>query len=120
MEGRHGDPERIARNEGLFRMLNDGRELEAQGLGIDGLVEFTCECGLLTCHDPIRLSVAEYEEVRREPRRFAIVDGHDFPEAEDVIDRRERYAVVEKRQPGAAVAEASDPRQHRGANAPER
>jgi hypothetical protein len=114
------DAERIARNEGLFRLLNDGRELEAEGLGAEGLVDFTCECGRLACHEPMRLTVAEYEDVRREPRRFAIVSGHEFPETEDVIAEHGRYAVVRKRDDVAPVVEESDPRQSGGPNAPER
>lgn len=114
------DPERIARNEGLFRLLNDGRELEAQGLGVDGLVGFTCECGRLTCHAPIRLTVGEYEDVRREPRQFAIVAGHQFEDTEDVVAEHERYAVVRKRERVAPIVTATDPRRGSGPNAPGR
>jgi hypothetical protein len=118
MEGPRQDPERIARNEGLFRMVNDGRELEAQDVGADGLVDFTCECGRLTCHEPLRLTVDEYEDVRRESRRFAIVDGHEFPDTEDVIARHQRYAVVRKRERVEPIVEASDPLRPGGPNAP--
>jgi hypothetical protein len=102
--------DRVARNEGLFRLLNDGRELDAQALGHEGLVDFTCECGLLECHEPLRLTVSEYEDVRREARQFAIVPGHEFPESEDVVARGERFAVVRKRDDTAAMVEATDPR----------
>jgi hypothetical protein len=114
------DPERIARNEGLFRLLNDGRELEAQGLGVDGLVAFTCECGRLTCHEPIRLTIGEYEQVRRQSRQFAIVVGHQFEQTEDVIAEHERYAVVRKREEAEPIVTAMDPRRGGGPNAPGR
>jgi hypothetical protein len=103
------DKERVARNEGLFRLLNDGRELEAQDLGGGGFVAFTCECGRLTCHQPLRLTVEEYEAIRRQARHFAVLPGHEFPEAEDVVDRTDRYFVVRKHGDTAPIAEASNP-----------
>jgi hypothetical protein len=103
------DKERVARNEGLFRLLNDGRELEARDHGADGFVAFTCECGLLTCHQPLRLTVAEYEDVRCEARHFAVVPGHEIPETEDVVARTDRYFVVRKRDETAPIVEASNP-----------
>jgi hypothetical protein len=108
------DSERVARNEGLFRLLNDGRELEAQDHGADAFVAFTCECGRLTCHQPLRLTVGEYEGVRREARHFAVVPGHEIPETEDVVARTNRYFVVRKRDDTAPIVEASDPRSGEG------
>jgi len=103
------DKERVARNEGLFRLLNDGRELEAQDLGDDGFVAFTCECGVLTCHQPLRLTVAEYEAIRSEARHFAVLPGHEILETEDVVERTDRYFVVRKRGEAVAIVEASNP-----------
>ena len=34
--------------------------------------------------------------MRSDPRRFAIVPGHDIADVEDVVERHERYAVIEK------------------------
>jgi hypothetical protein len=103
------DKERVARNEGLFRLLNDGRELEAQADGDDDQVAFTCECGRLTCHQPLRLTIAEYEAVRTQPRHFAVLPGHEIPETEDIVDRTDRYFVVRKRSETAPIVEASNP-----------
>jgi len=34
--------------------------------------------------------------VRNDPRRFAVVPGHEIAEVEDVVERHEHYAVIEK------------------------
>jgi hypothetical protein len=39
-----------------------------------------------------------------------MVDGHEVPEIEDVVERHERYVVVEKRAHAGETAEATDPR----------
>ena len=39
-----------------------------------------------------------------------MLNGHEVPDIEDVIERHERYIVVEKREHAGATAEAVDPR----------
>ena len=49
--------------------------------------------------------------MRSDPRTFAIIDGHEIADVEDVVARHERYTVVRKRgTPEEAVAESTDPR----------
>ena len=100
--------ERVGKNEGLFREVNERiREVTTY----DGDVEFLCECGNSECVQPISMTLAEYESVRLEPTRFAIVPGHEIPDVEDVVERNERFAVIVKR-PGVPtqVATETDPR----------
>jgi hypothetical protein len=53
----------------------------------------------------------KYEAVRANPRRFAIVPGHEIPEVEDVVARNDRYIVVAKTQaPEAEIVQNTDPR----------
>jgi hypothetical protein len=54
----------------------------------------------------------EYEELRANPTHFAVApdDVHVFPEAERIIEKRERYWVVEKIGEAAKVAEDQDVR----------
>jgi hypothetical protein len=55
--------------------------------------------------------VAEYEAVRREPTRFAVVPGHERPEIESIVERHPTYHVVEKRDEDArGIARETDPR----------
>jgi hypothetical protein len=100
--------QRVAMNEATFRSVNEGMEA---GQDPSGLLTFVCECGRLGCNKLIALSRDEYEDVRSSPRRFAIVDGHEILEAEDIVHRTERYIVVEKSdRPEAEIVEHTDPR----------
>jgi predicted ThiF/HesA family dinucleotide-utilizing enzyme len=100
--------QRVAMNEATFRRVNEGIETIRDA---GGRLTFLCECGRLGCNVLILLTRAEYEAVRANPRRFAVVDGHEIPEVEDVVERAEGYIVVEKRgEPEAEVVENTDPR----------
>ena len=73
--------------------------------------DFLCECGDESCTQPISLTMSEYEAVRADATHFAIVPGHVLPDIEQVVEQNDRYAVVAKTDPDAAlVAEAEDPR----------
>jgi hypothetical protein len=104
--------ERLARNEVSYRSVNEaiqtGRK-DADG-GHDAPRPYMCECGLLECNELVELTVAEYEEVRANPRRFFMVDGHELPEVEHVVDRRGRYTIAEKNNGEGRIAEENDPR----------
>ena len=39
-----------------------------------------------------------------------MLDGHEVPEIEDVVERHERYVIVEKREHAGETAEDVDPR----------
>jgi hypothetical protein len=100
--------QRVAMNEATFRKVNEGMEA---GQDPSGLLSFVCECGRLHCTTLIQLTRAEYEAVRDNPRRFAIVDGHEILEAEEIVERHDRYLVVEKGgDPEAEIVEHTDPR----------
>jgi len=102
------EKQRVAMNEATFRKVNEGMEA---GQDASGLMYFVCECGRLNCTRLIELTRAEYEEVRGNPRRFAIVEGHEILEAETIVERYDRYLVVEKSgDPEAEVVEHTDPR----------
>jgi hypothetical protein len=59
--------ERLARNQALFRDVNEQIEPIA---GDNGTVEFLCECSNTDCVSTIELSVGEYERVRLSPTWF--------------------------------------------------
>lgn len=102
---------RIADNEGRFRALNDrlSRDLQAH-VAPEELIVFVCECGDLDCREGIELRCEEYEQVRASSRHFAVKPGHELPDVEDVIERRDRFLVVEKPLAVAIQVEASDSR----------
>ena len=104
----HQGKQRVAMNEATFRKVNEGMKDGQDG---SDLMSFVCECGRLHCTRIIRLTRPEYESVRADPRRFAVVEGHEILEAEEIVERHERYLVVEKRSaPEAEIVEHTDPR----------
>jgi hypothetical protein len=95
--------ERRARNEAFVREVNErleriDREAESEGWPPDdGLFDFHCECGGGSgCTQRIRLTLPEYESVRAQDDRFAVVPGHEDGALERVVDRNERFAIVDK------------------------
>jgi hypothetical protein len=101
--------ERIAQNEGLFREVNEAIE---RGLwpGEEDTAPFRCECAALECNAVVTLDVHEYERIRQHPRRFFVLEGHEVPDAEEVVQRGTGWVVVEKRGQAGVVAESIDPR----------
>jgi len=90
----------IARNEGLLRTVNQqierlSTDLDDRSWTTDGRIEFHCECGN-GCDARLRLSPEEYDRVHQERDRFVVAHGHESPEIEVVVERNERYAVVDK------------------------
>ena len=103
--------QRAAKNETLFRQVNERIEEINEKLGDDGLSDFLCECGDDDCTAPVSLTIREYEEVRSDPRHFAIANGHEIVDVERVIQKNERYSVVEKFAGEAGrIAVETDPR----------
>jgi hypothetical protein len=99
--------ERFARNEAVFREVNERIEeltRESESLAL------MCECGNPQCKEPLRLTVAEYERVRQEPTHFLVAPGHVIPEIEAVVDGTERFEVVRKLAGEGAFARKTDPR----------
>ena len=103
---------RLGLNEALFREVNE----RVKGISDEFNVplseaEFVCECGDESCTQRIRLTMAEYEELRSEPTHFAIVPGHEIHDVEILVEHCGGYDVVAKR-PGepARIAEETDPR----------
>jgi hypothetical protein len=91
---------RRAANEALLREVNErihevGERLQV--LPDRELLDFRCECGRLTCESSVSLMQAEYEQLRSDNDRFAVVPGHEDEEIERVMERTERYVVVDKR-----------------------
>ena len=93
---------RLAKNEALFREVNervaDVTQSFGKGLGLgNGIDGFICECSDPLCLERVGpLTVEKYEEVRRDPRRFIIAPNHQAPDVESVVEREERYWIVEK------------------------
>ena len=105
--------DRMARNEALFRSVNERMNDLAVELSLPGAVDasqYFCECGDQACVEKIALPLAEYEAIRAHPTRFLVSRGHDCPEIERVVARQNGYLVVEKLPGEAMIAMETDPR----------
>jgi hypothetical protein len=109
--GAHED--RIARNEALFRSVNERvRDLAATFVS-DAQPEpirFVCECGSSDCAATISLTVRQYEEVRADPAQFMVVPGHSIPRVETVVGQLDGYEIVRKHAREARIAIETNPR----------
>ena len=104
---------RAAKNQSLFREVNERIEpLNEAFTMINRLTDFVCECANEACTDMIALSIEEYESVRAQANRFAVApeDVHVWPDVERIVEKRERYWVVEKVGESGAMAATLDPR----------
>jgi hypothetical protein len=104
---------RAAKNQALFREVNERIEPLNQAFTIvNRLNDFVCECPNDDCTDMIALSVEEYESVRANAEHFAVApdDAHVWPDVERVIEKRDRYWLVEKSGEAGAMAAKLDPR----------
>jgi hypothetical protein len=105
--------ERIARNEALFRDLNERTKEIAASLTpgqSPRVLEIFCECGQTDCIEKIVVSAPEYESVRAKPEWFIVATGHEILDVEDVVSTAESYSVVEKHEEEATIARQTDPR----------
>lgn len=103
---------RIVKNETLFRDVNDRvKEIdEAHGAqAADDTWDFLCECGDPSCTEALSLTRPAYEDVRSDPLRFVVLDGHEQQDVERVVVRGDGYVVVEKTR-AEQLAVGTDPR----------
>jgi hypothetical protein len=91
--------DRLARNEVMFRAINERiRELAQRfdPVGTDNHA-FICECADETCVERVSMTAAQYDEVRAIPARFVVIPGHEAtPLVETVLFRNAEFSVVRK------------------------
>lgn len=92
--------EKIARNNSVFREANDQIEAAAADVGLtpDGTSPFICECSDPRCLQIIRLTLEQYRDVRRDPRRFVHAPGHET-HVDGVVrplEHHDGFTIVEK------------------------
>jgi hypothetical protein len=89
----------MAKNEALLREVNERIQEVGERLQVlpdDELLDFRCECGRAECENSVSMTSDEIEQVRSENDRFAVLPGHEDPEIERVVERNERYVIVDK------------------------
>jgi hypothetical protein len=108
MEDASGDERdiRAARNQAMFRAINERLTRDDPVAELADSHMIACECADPTCVQTLAISATQYEDVRREPRHFALLAGHVYPDVETVIFESSTYVVVEKVGQAGEVSEA--------------
>lgn len=100
---------RAAKNESVFREVNERiRELE-EGFGVEEKASFVCECSHPGCTAAVSATLDEYRAVRARPRRFIVARGHVNPDLERIVTQTDRFTVIEKIGPAGEIAEQEAP-----------
>jgi hypothetical protein len=99
--------QRAARNEALFREVNENiARLEERHGSVEGPV-FVCECANPDCTQQLSVEPEDYERVRAQPRWFLLLPGHEDTQLERVVERHPDFLVVEKTGAAGKVAEST-------------
>jgi hypothetical protein len=107
-----GERERkLARNEALFREVNEKVRSLAEGQGSEAhLDDYFCECADVDCVAHLQLTIREYEGARAESTWFIVIPGHERPLDERIVTTSDRFVVVEKLGESGREAAELDPR----------
>ncbi len=74
-------------------------------------MDVLCECGTEECDVFLKVTKAEYEEVRSDARQFMIIGEHLNPDVDEIVSKGDRFTVVAKREgKPAEIARRTDPR----------
>jgi len=102
---------RVGENEALFRDINERVNVALKPHAVwRSVSEWVCECPDEGCAEPIAMTPEEYEDLRANATHFAVFpdDKHVRADVESVVEKHERYWVVEKRGEAAEIAEERD------------
>lgn len=104
--------ERAARNEEVFRGVNERIEQGAEQHQVSDSLPFHCECGARACVDTIEIPPARYAAIVRERYHFVVIPGHEEPQIERVVETGADFLVVEKIGEAREQIDRDHPQQH--------
>jgi hypothetical protein len=104
-----GRPFRALLGEPQSRAQAGAQEISEDVASLTGSFTIACECADTNCLEMIEISTDDYLAVRGEPRRFVVLPGHVIGDVETVLREGDTYAVVEKKETAAQVAELLAP-----------
>ena len=98
--------QRAARNESLFREVNENIARLDEQLGSSyAPPAFICECSSDACTDHVPVDEETYRRVREHPRRFIILPGHLDETLESTVETHAGFLIVEKKGAAGEIAE---------------
>ncbi len=113
MDGGVARQRRASGNHALFRSVNDRiKQLNEAFEAFSPYGDWTCECMDIQCVEIVQMTLGEYEAVRGHSDRFLVApaDRHVLPQVEQIIERTDRFWLVEKIGAAAKRAAELDPR----------
>jgi hypothetical protein len=105
--------ERAARNEEVFRGVNEQIEDGAKQHAVSGPLPFHCECGSASCLDTIEIPPTRYAAIVRERYHFVVIPGHEEPQIEQIVETGPEFLVVEKIGEAREQIDRDHPQRHR-------
>jgi hypothetical protein len=110
MDARH---QRVSRNEATYRAVNREIERVSEELGEGPQDQLTviCECGQDDCSKTLDLTLAEYERTHVQRDRFVVAPSHEDEQLEHVVERNDRYLVVDKFGEAERITDAAERRE---------
>ena len=97
--------QRAARNEALFREVNENIARLEERYGDSVQAVFICECSSALCTEHVSMDEAAYRRVREHPRQFLVLPGHVDEAFESVVETHPGYLIVEKTGVAGEIAE---------------
>ncbi len=97
--------QRAARNEALFREVNENIARLGERHGATTQPVFLCECASSVCAEQLAVDPDTYRRVREDGRLFLVRPGHEDPQIERVVESHGDYLIVEKTGTAGRVAE---------------
>ena len=88
--------ERAARNEEIFRSINERIEAGAELHRISSPEKYHCECDRTDCFEFVEVRPSEYRQILEHRYRFVTSPGHLDPRVEQLVESHDSYWVVEK------------------------
>ena len=88
--------ERAARNEEVFRSINERIEAGAEMHRISVPEQFHCECDRVGCSEFVAIRPAEYHQIVEKRYHFVTAPDHIDPRVEQLSESHDTYWVVEK------------------------
>ena len=104
--------ERAARNEEVFRGVNERIEQGAEQHAVSGTLPFHCECGRASCVETIEILPHRYAVIVRERYHFIVLPGHEQPQIERVLETEPEFLVVEKLGEAREQIDRDHPQRH--------
>lgn len=103
---------RVGANEAVFRQVNERlKDLNSTFVNLTETFQVVCECGNADCIDQVPIDATAYHDVRADAAHFIVVPGHADAQVEAVVEEKDDYEVVRKREgPQKRIAEVTDPR----------